>query len=46
LVCNPNQIAEWLQSNEFSSITGADGANAIKRLAGRIEYVKNKLLGC
>lgn len=46
LVCNPDKNAVWLQSDEFSNITGADGANAIKRLSGRIEYVKNKLLGC
>lgn len=40
----PSRISEWVQSKEFSEVTGADGANAISRLKGRIYFVKNKLL--
>jgi hypothetical protein len=45
LLCDPNLIAEWMQSQEFLNVTGADGANAIKRLSGRIEYVKTSCWG-
>jgi len=41
---NKENIAKWIQSDEFSQITGSDGANAIKRLNGRIGYVRDKLL--
>lgn len=36
-------VAGWIQSQQFADVTGSDGANAIARLRGRIEYVKNKL---
>ncbi len=47
---NPNLLEvlpnaeEWHQSREFSSITGADGANAMKRLKGRIHFVRDRFL--
>jgi Protein of unknown function DUF262 len=39
----PN-VERWLTSTEFNKITGSDGANAIKRLRGRMEYVRDRLL--
>jgi ribosomal protein S15P/S13E len=38
-------VDDWLSSNEFKEITGADGANAIGRLKGRINFVRDQLLG-
>ena len=38
-------INTWIISNEFSKVTGSDGANAIAKLRERRNYVKNKLLG-
>lgn len=37
-------VQSWLTSKEFIKITGSDGANAIKRLKLRIEFVRDKLL--
>lgn len=39
----PN-VQGWLQGTEFSGITGSDGANAIARLRGRMDFVRNRLL--
>jgi Protein of unknown function DUF262 len=39
------QVEAWLSTKEFSRVTGADGANAIGRLRGRIHFVRNHLLG-
>ena len=39
----PN-VGRWLTSADFNGITGSDGANAIKRLKGRMEYVRDRLL--
>jgi len=39
------QTEEWLSSKEFKEIIGADGANAIGRLRGRIHFVRDHLLG-
>lgn len=36
-------VAEWLGGKDFADITGADGANVIARLRGRIEFVRDKL---
>ncbi|HCE43967.1 MAG TPA: DUF262 domain-containing protein [Lentisphaeria bacterium] len=44
LKVDPIQVSEWVQSKEFSEVTGADGANAISRLRGRIYFVRDKLL--
>lgn len=47
---NPNlkesniDVQLWLESKEFIKITGSDGANAVKRLKMRIEFVRDKLL--
>jgi hypothetical protein len=38
-------VASWISGDEFSEITGSDGANAIARLRGRIDFVKDKLVG-
>lgn len=38
-------VTGWLESEEFSKVTGSDGANAIARLRERMNYVKDKLLG-
>jgi hypothetical protein len=47
---NPNlkdadpRVEEWLEGEEFSQVTGSDGANAIARLRGRIHFVRDRLL--
>ena len=38
-------VASWINLPEFQKITGSDGANAVARLRGRIEFVRNKLVG-
>lgn len=38
-------VTHWLTGEEFGTVIGSDGANAIGRLRGRIEYVRDKLLG-
>jgi hypothetical protein len=38
------RVDEWLESEEFSKVTGSDGANAIARLRGRIYFVRDRLL--
>ncbi|AZE69089.1 MULTISPECIES: DUF262 domain-containing protein [Pseudomonas] len=35
----------WLNDDEFISVTGSDGANAVARLRERIGFVQRKLLG-
>ena len=37
-------VDSWLTSKEFRSVTGSDGANAIKRLRTRIHFVRDHLL--
>lgn len=37
-------VQAWLHGEVFSKITGSDGANAIARLEGRINFVLNHLL--
>jgi hypothetical protein len=39
------EVAEWLNGKEFKQITGADGANAKGRLNGRINFVRDRLIG-
>ena len=41
----PPSVTKWLDGDEFAQITGADGANAIKRLTTRINFVRDRLLG-
>ncbi|MCP2362629.1 hypothetical protein HD597_009649 [Nonomuraea thailandensis] len=37
-------VAEWIHGDEFSKITGSDGANAKARLRGRIDFVRTRLV--
>ncbi|WP_300609878.1 DUF262 domain-containing protein [Trebonia sp.] len=37
-------VEGWIDSEDFTEVTGSDGANAIARLRGRISYVEQKLL--
>ncbi|KAA0115094.1 DUF262 domain-containing protein [Mycolicibacterium sp. P9-22] len=37
-------VAEWIGDSEFDAIVGSDGANAVARLRGRIEYVRDRLV--
>lgn len=39
------EVVKWLNSSEFRSVTGSDGANAIARLTRRINYVRDHLIG-
>jgi hypothetical protein len=41
---DPMKIAQWIQSQDFSKVTGSDGANAIARLERRINFVRDRLL--
>ena len=45
LATNSNPDTSWAMEEEFRTITGGDGANGIGRLKGRIEFVRNKLMG-
>jgi uncharacterized protein with ParB-like and HNH nuclease domain len=38
-------VDDWLNSDEFKEIIGADGSNAIGRLKARINFVRDRLLG-
>jgi hypothetical protein len=40
-----DDIAEWLESDEFKEWTTSDASNNRANLVGRLEYVRNKLLG-
>lgn len=37
-------VMSWLDGTDFAAFTGSDGANAISRLSGRINFVKNRLI--
>lgn len=41
----PRDISSWIDGEAFGRQTKSDAANNKARLMGRIEYVKNKLLG-
>ena len=43
LTAIPN-VQGWIFADEFSEITGSDGANAIARLRGRMNFVRDHLL--
>lgn len=45
LVKKSIDVQDWLDSKEFKKITGADGANVKSRLIGRINFVRDRLLG-
>lgn len=38
-------VSSWLNGPEFRAITGSDGANVLKKLTGRLHYVRDRLLG-
>ena len=38
-------VSQWLKGDDFSKVTGSDGANAINRLRSRIHFVRDRLLG-
>ncbi|MBK6726512.1 MAG: DUF262 domain-containing protein [Xanthomonadales bacterium] len=38
-------VTLWLTSDDFTEVTGSDGANAIARLRERTGFVRNRLLG-
>lgn len=38
-------VEPWLASQEFTKVTGSDGANAIGRLKSRMYFVRDHLLG-
>jgi Protein of unknown function DUF262 len=49
---NPNladedvaDVTNWLTSDDFTKVTGSDGANAIARLRERTGFVRKRLLG-
>ncbi|MBL4832114.1 MAG: DUF262 domain-containing protein [Aliivibrio sp.] len=41
----PDNISDWLFSDEFKVLTTGDASNSRPRVISRIEYVKDKLLG-
>jgi hypothetical protein len=41
----PPDVTGWLDGTPFTDKTGSDGANAIARLRGRINFVRDQLLG-
>ncbi len=41
----PIKVEEWLNGKDFAKVTTADGANAIRRLTTRINFVRDHLLG-
>lgn len=41
---NHTPAVNWLAENEFKSVTGSDGANAIGRLQNRLTFVRDRLL--
>lgn len=41
----PSSVTEWINSKEFKKHTTSDAANNKLKVVGRIEYVRDKLLG-
>ena len=41
----PPPVEQWLYDDGFLEVTGSDGANAIARLEGRIDFVCQRLVG-
>ena len=42
---SPSHLAEWLESDEFKDWTTSDASNNRANVIGRMEYLRNKLLG-
>ena len=40
----PQNVADWLEGDEFKTVTGSDGANAVARLRQRMAFVEDHLL--
>lgn len=38
-------VQEWVNSPEFTEVTGSDSANVIAKLRNRLDFVKDKLVG-
>lgn len=38
-------VEQWLNTDKFLEVTTSDGANVRRKLVGRIEFVRNRLLG-
>jgi hypothetical protein len=38
-------VSGWLNGPEFREVTGSDGANVMKKLTGRLYFVRDRLLG-
>lgn len=38
-------VSGWLEGEEFSAIVRSDSSNVVKKLRGRLNYVRDKLLG-
>jgi hypothetical protein len=38
-------VSGWLKGGEFRNVTGSDGANVMKKLVGRLHFVRDRLLG-
>lgn len=38
-------VSGWLNGPEFREVTGSDGANVMRKLTGRLHFVRDQLLG-
>ena len=45
LATSPADVSAWLDGPEFRDVTTSDSANAIKKLKGRIGFVRDHLVG-
>lgn len=41
----PGNIADWIESEEFTLHVASDASNSLPRLRGRVEFVRDRLLG-
>ena len=41
----PIKVAEWVTDEDFQKVVGSDGANVRRKLLGRIEFVRDRLIG-
>lgn len=41
----PEEVSPWIDSDKFKELTTSDASNSSKRLQGRIEFVRDALLG-
>jgi hypothetical protein len=44
LTVNNARVKDWIEGDDFREVTGSDGSNAIARLQGRINFVRDRLL--